>query len=111
MSISSDEVNFLVYRYLQESGFVHAAFTFAYESLVAQSPSMEAEVVPGALVSFLHKGLQYVEIESNLNEVRPRFAPYAHRTVCLRARRGRRWMCSARCGCARRVIERLSCGR
>jgi len=32
MSISSDEVNFLVYRYLQESGFHHAAFTFGYES-------------------------------------------------------------------------------
>ena len=68
--VSSDEVNVLVFRYLQESGFVHAAFTFAHESLVAQSPSMDAEVVPGALVSFLHKGLQYVEIESNLNEVR-----------------------------------------
>ena len=35
MSISSDEVNFLVYRYLQESGFSHTAFTFGYERCVA----------------------------------------------------------------------------
>lgn len=28
MSFSSDEVNFLVYRYLQESGFFHSAYTF-----------------------------------------------------------------------------------
>ena len=32
MAISSDEVNFLVYRYLQESGFHHSAFAFGYES-------------------------------------------------------------------------------
>ena len=37
MAISSDEVNFLVYRYLQESGFVHSAFTFAFESVLAKS--------------------------------------------------------------------------
>ncbi|CAL7943581.1 unnamed protein product [Xylocopa violacea] len=37
MSFSSDEVNFLVYRYLQESGFQHSAYTFGIESHISQS--------------------------------------------------------------------------
>lgn len=102
MSISSDEVNYLVYRYLVESGasrrsgpdcaatldggggptaallaapplpagFTHSAFSFAHESLVARSVVSDTEVPPGALLSFLQKGLQYVEIETHLQEVR-----------------------------------------
>jgi transducin (beta)-like 1 len=69
--ITSDEVNFLVYRYLQESGFVHTAFTFAYESLVAKSKVASADVAPGALIAYLQKGLQYVSIEAQLNDVCP----------------------------------------
>ena len=53
---------------LQESGFVHSAFTFAYESLLGRSNIRNAEktIPPGALISFLQKGLQYVGIEENL---------------------------------------------
>ncbi|OQS01486.1 WD domain-containing protein [Achlya hypogyna] len=68
MTITSDEVNFLVYRYLQESGFVHAAFTFAYESQLARSSVVSTEIPPGALISFLQKGLLYVGIEAHVNE-------------------------------------------
>ncbi|CAI5731234.1 unnamed protein product [Hyaloperonospora brassicae] len=68
MAITSDEVNFLIYRYLQESGFLHSAFTFAYESQLAKSSVIHTEVPPGALVSFLQKGLQYVGIEAHINE-------------------------------------------
>ena len=71
MSISSDEVNYLVYRYLQESGFTHSAYTFGYESFVSKtSIARGVELPPGALVSFIQKGLQYLELEANLNEVR-----------------------------------------
>ena len=69
MSVTSDEVNVLVYRYLIESGFGHSAFTFAHESLVARTVVADADVPPGALITFLQKGLQYVEIESHLQEV------------------------------------------
>ena len=65
---SSDEVNLLVYRYLQESGFAHSAFTFAHESLVARSAVADSEVPPGALLAFLQKGLSYVEVETHLQE-------------------------------------------
>ncbi|CAM9429572.1 unnamed protein product [Chrysoparadoxa australica] len=68
MSISSDEVNYLIYRYLQESGFVHSSFTFAYESLITKSSVLNTDVPPGALITFLQKGLQYVGIEEHLNE-------------------------------------------
>ncbi|KAG6610725.1 putative WD domain-containing protein [Phytophthora cinnamomi] len=68
MAITSDEVNFLVYRYLQESGFLHSAFTFAYESQLAKSSVINTELPPGALVSFMQKGLQYVGIEAHINE-------------------------------------------
>ena len=48
---------------------MHTAFTFAYESLVAKSKVASADVPPGALIAYLQKGLQYVSIEAQLNEV------------------------------------------
>mmetsp|Transcript_15664 Transcript_15664/g.31940 ORF Transcript_15664/g.31940 Transcript_15664/m.31940 type:complete len:720 (+) Transcript_15664:236-2395(+) len=66
INITSDEVNFLVYRYLQESGFVHSSFTFAYESLLTKSSTVNAPLPPGALITFLQKGLQYLAIEEHL---------------------------------------------
>ena len=99
MAITSEEINYLVYRYLQESGvaqalrvhgasvcdtrphccvsseaealagFAHSAFTFASESLVHKSPIEAHDVPAGALISFLQKGLQYLEIEANVQEV------------------------------------------
>uniref|UniRef100_A0A2K5YNH0 F-box-like/WD repeat-containing protein TBL1XR1 n=1 Tax=Mandrillus leucophaeus TaxID=9568 RepID=A0A2K5YNH0_MANLE len=68
MSISSDEVNFVVYRYLQESGFSHSAFTFAIESHISQSNIKGALIPPTALISIIQKGLQYVEAEVSINE-------------------------------------------
>lgn len=69
MSITSDEVNFLVYRYLLESGFQHSAFTFGQESHIHQTSINGAIVPPGALISILQKGLQYVEAEVSITEV------------------------------------------
>lgn len=71
LTVTSDEINLLVYRYLQESGFVHTAFTFAHESLVGRTNLGKgplAYLPPGALISFLQKGLQYVGIEESLRE-------------------------------------------
>lgn len=68
MSITSDEINYLIFRYLQENGFNHSAFTFAYESLVSKSTAAQVSIPPGALVTFLQKGLEYVGIEEHLND-------------------------------------------
>ena len=55
------------------AGFVHAAFTFAYESMLGRSNIRNAEktIPPGALISFLQKGLQYVGIEESLYQEGP----------------------------------------
>jgi len=63
MSFSTDEVNFLVYRYLQESGFCHSAFVFGQESHISQSNINGALVPPRALINIVQKGLLYVEAE------------------------------------------------
>lgn len=90
MSFSSDEVNFLVYRYLQESGkclshrnepdlyrnlilmyfvgFHHSAYTFGIESHISQSNINGALVPPAALLTILQKGLQYTEAEISIGE-------------------------------------------
>lgn len=96
LSITSDDVNYLIYRYLQESGilplcgrelaecqacfhdcydlthlslftgFHHAAFTFAHESQVHRI-NIEPDKVPaGTLITFIQKGMQYMELEANL---------------------------------------------
>ena len=78
MSISSDEVNYLVYRYLQESGFTHAAYTFGYESYIQKTSIAGTDLPPGALISFIQKGLQYLELEANLNEVSVTVNPALH---------------------------------
>lgn len=50
---------------------MHSAFTFAYESQLAKTSVIDADLPPGALISFIQKGLQYVGIEAHINEVRP----------------------------------------
>ncbi|XP_017460595.1 PREDICTED: F-box-like/WD repeat-containing protein TBL1Y, partial [Rhagoletis zephyria] len=63
MSFSSDEVNYLIYRYLQESGFVHSAFVFGLESHTVNSNINGALIPPAALISIIQKGIQYTEAE------------------------------------------------
>jgi len=58
----------LVYRYLQESGFSHSAFTFGVESHIAQSNINGALVPPAALLSIIQKGLQFTEAEISIGE-------------------------------------------
>ena len=51
-----------------DKGFSHAAFVFGYESLVHRGREPGGGVPPGALVSFVQKGLQYLELEANVAE-------------------------------------------
>ena len=51
-------------------GFQHSAFTFGVESHIDQSSINGSVVPPGALVSIIQKGVQYVEAEVTLGEVR-----------------------------------------
>ncbi|KAK9457809.1 WD40-repeat-containing domain protein [Dipodascopsis uninucleata] len=68
MSISSSELNYLIWRYLQESGFAHSTYAFQNET---QAHTLDQAYGPvtemGTLVNVLQKGLQYMEIEASLN--------------------------------------------
>ncbi|KAI4315018.1 hypothetical protein L6164_027869 [Bauhinia variegata] len=66
-SITSVELNYLVFRYLHESGFTHSAFAFGYEAGINKSPVDGNLVPPGALITIVQKGLQYLEMEANLS--------------------------------------------
>ncbi|KAL4359100.1 hypothetical protein HN51_018817 [Arachis hypogaea] len=67
ISISSSELNYLVFRYLHESGFTHSAFAFGYEAGIDKTIIDVNMVPPGALVTFIQKGIQYLELEANLS--------------------------------------------
>ncbi|KAE8699989.1 F-box-like/WD repeat-containing protein TBL1XR1-B [Hibiscus syriacus] len=66
-SITSVELNYLVFRYLQESGFTHSAFTLGYEASINKCTIDGNLIPPGALITFVQKGLQYLEMEANIS--------------------------------------------
>ncbi|XP_042018025.1 WD40 repeat-containing protein HOS15-like [Salvia splendens] len=66
IAITSAELNYLIFRYLNESGFTHSAFALGYEAGINKSNIDGNLVPPGALVTFVQKGIQYLELEANL---------------------------------------------
>ncbi|KAJ1869291.1 hypothetical protein LPJ57_005569, partial [Coemansia sp. RSA 486] len=68
MILRSDDVNYLVYRYLKESGFLHSSYIFQFESQIYKTDREQPNVDPGTLIRVLQKGLQYMDVETHLNE-------------------------------------------
>ncbi|CAF0758546.1 unnamed protein product [Brachionus calyciflorus] len=68
MSFTSDEVNYLIYRYLQESGFIHSAYVFGVESHISQTNINGTLVPPAALLTVIQKGLQFTEAEISVGD-------------------------------------------
>ncbi|KAJ3156199.1 hypothetical protein HDU86_003962 [Geranomyces michiganensis] len=64
---SSDEINYLIARYLNESGFTHSYYSFAQESRIVAKGFQGSHILPGALINLLHKGLLYLEVEHHTN--------------------------------------------
>lgn len=52
------------------AGFTHSAFSLGYEAGINKCPIDGNMVPPGALITFVQKGLQFVEMEANLSNVR-----------------------------------------
>ena len=91
MSLTSSDLNALIYRYLVEAGqnsgsscfdmpltslrpllltgFQHASYVFNSESHVKREMPDLHTVPPGALIKFVSKGVLYAEMEANLKEV------------------------------------------
>ncbi|KJP90119.1 hypothetical protein AK88_00288 [Plasmodium fragile] len=64
--LSSDEVNLIVYRYLVENGFIHAAYAFFNEANISKNSyyiSHDEKLPCHALVTFLQKALVFIFIE------------------------------------------------
>nr|CAD1819467.1 unnamed protein product [Ananas comosus var. bracteatus] len=66
-TITSVELNYLVFRYLHESGFAHSAFCLGYEAGIHRSNIDGNIIPPGALITIVQKGLQYIELEANVS--------------------------------------------
>lgn len=66
MTISSDEINFLIQRYFCECGFDHSLYTFNIESSIDLSQMNGGQIPPGALITLLQKGLLYAQLEKEI---------------------------------------------
>ncbi|KAJ0704099.1 putative transcription factor WD40-like family [Helianthus annuus] len=66
-NLTASELNYMVFRYLQESGFLHTAFNFGHEADIQREANIDpTSVPPGALVTFVQSGIQYLEMKANL---------------------------------------------
>ncbi|KAL6729820.1 hypothetical protein Aduo_000839 [Ancylostoma duodenale] len=63
MSFTSNELNYLIWRYLRESGFEHTAFVFGHESELNDSSITSSDLPSGSLVSIVQRGLFYIDAE------------------------------------------------
>lgn len=65
MSVTSQDLNYLIWRYFQESGLELCAYAMQKETNAhAMDKDLESKVSTGALVRLVQKGIQYIEVES-----------------------------------------------
>ncbi|WBW74893.1 Set3 complex subunit Hif2 [Schizosaccharomyces osmophilus] len=70
--MDTNQINYIIWRYLQESGYSHTQFAFEHETNVQNSDKDWGLTCPvGRLVEVLQKGLQYTEIEQHWIENPP----------------------------------------
>ena len=67
LGYNNQELDLLVFFYLQECGYYHSAFTFNHESETNFLDEKENIIPTGILVSLYQRGLLYAEIESNFS--------------------------------------------
>ncbi|CAJ0645835.1 8250_t:CDS:10, partial [Entrophospora sp. SA101] len=64
---TAQQLNYLIYRYLEESGFRLTTLAFKTETQIDKLEINTEEVERGALVTYILKGLQYRDIELHTN--------------------------------------------
>ncbi|KAI0053435.1 WD40 repeat-like protein [Auriscalpium vulgare] len=65
LTVNADEVNCLIYAYLQDSGFRHTAFSLRHEGRLEHSSNFTKHIPRGELVELLIKALLYMEVEAH----------------------------------------------
>ncbi|CAI2364332.1 unnamed protein product [Moneuplotes crassus] len=68
LQITAEEINFIIYQYLQESGFSHSAYTFGKECNIIENKFKHYHIPAAMLVVFLEKALTLIHIETHYNE-------------------------------------------
>ncbi|KAH7106449.1 WD40 repeat-like protein [Auriculariales sp. MPI-PUGE-AT-0066] len=66
--LAADDINCLVYAYLLDSGFEHAAFSLRAEARLDASSQAKTQVERGLLIELLAKALLYTEVETHWRE-------------------------------------------
>ena len=97
MAISIEEVNYLVWKYLQENGFPHSAFVFETETF-ANAFLNDNELPPNSLLTLLQRSLLELKLENEIlksqsdpnfqaskqiNEIKKKFPPIPQRPPVL----------------------------
>ncbi|KAG8850576.1 hypothetical protein FRB96_009667 [Tulasnella sp. 330] len=65
LKITSDDVNALVYSYLEDAGFQHTSYALRHEARLDSSPNLNVRIPRGELIKLLHKALLYSEAEAH----------------------------------------------
>lgn len=68
MTVTADEINYLIHRYLEESDCPHTAFIFGSECRLDQANIQATQLPPQALLTILKKGMLYMQMEKGINE-------------------------------------------
>ncbi|CAI5760550.1 unnamed protein product [Candida verbasci] len=68
MSLTSKEVNYIIYRYLQESGYDLSAYALDQQSQCSKygNEDIRNKIKPGCLISLIQKGILYTIAESEV---------------------------------------------
>ena len=69
MSITLDEVNFLIIKYLKENNFSHTAYIFELESFIKSSNLNNISLPPQTLVNILQKSIEYLKIQKKIKKI------------------------------------------
>ncbi|EPQ60333.1 WD40 repeat-like protein [Gloeophyllum trabeum ATCC 11539] len=65
LTVSAEEINCLIHAYLEDSGFMHTAYTIRNEAQLDNNPYFERHIPRGELIDLLTKSLMYMEIEEH----------------------------------------------
>ena len=78
LKITAEEIHFIIYQYLHESGkhsasvtvgFEHSSFVFAQEANMHNNRFNDYRIPSGMLVVFLEKALTLIHMETHLDDV------------------------------------------
>ncbi|KAI5172027.1 transducin (beta)-like 1 [Nematocida sp. LUAm3] len=64
ITLTSTELNYLIYRYLLEEGYEHSAYTFGKESMIDENPNVP-QIPPDAIKTYVTKGVEMEYIEKH----------------------------------------------